>query len=111
MLPQTRIAQGWWLPAVNHICGELRGKSALKRMPPKTVPEHLLKDALVVTGEKYLGSPGLEKECESSKKDCGKNDVPIGENGLGRLVSQARHVVGDGEGEPQSPEDASLINN
>ena len=60
MLTQARIAQSCWFTAVDHIGGELGGERALKRVSPQAVPEHLLKNALVVTGEEYVGAPSLQ---------------------------------------------------
>ena len=69
MLAKPLVIDRRQLPGVDHIRGELRGESAFKWMTLKGVPEHLLKDSLVVTGQQHPGPPGLQRQqngCEEN---------------------------------------------
>jgi hypothetical protein len=69
MLAKSFVVDRGQLPGVDHIGGKLRGEGAFKWMTLERVPEHLLKDSLVVTGQQHPGSPGLQREQDGCEEN------------------------------------------
>ena len=69
MLAKSFVVDRGQLSGVDHIGGELRGEGAFKWMTLERVPEHLLKDSLVVTGQQHPGPPGLQRQQDGCEEN------------------------------------------